>query len=77
MKKNGTSSNTATRKRGNFFAPPSSTQDPLEDMRPHHEDEDDDKLGEDDSGVIRFLETRYDINLLPTFIWIAPGCSCT
>jgi hypothetical protein len=34
MKKNGASSNTTTRRSGNFVAPPSSTQDPLEDMRP-------------------------------------------
>jgi hypothetical protein len=55
MTKNGASPNTATRRSGNFSAPPSSTQDPLEDMHPHHEDENDDELGEDDSRVIRFL----------------------
>jgi hypothetical protein len=64
MTKNGASSNTSTRRSGNFSTPPSSRQDPLEYMHPHHEDEDDYELGEDDSGVIRFLEMRYDINPL-------------
>jgi hypothetical protein len=44
-------------------------------VRPHlHDEEDGDEHGLEEAGVLRYVKTRYLINLLATFI--APGCSC-
>jgi hypothetical protein len=60
MKKTGASSNT-TRRSVSFAEPPSSMPESSEEMRPsgHQHDDNDDELGDDGVGTVRFLHTRY------------------